>query len=89
MIRVFVRHPVADDATWRQHDDDFDAERRGMGVMGDAVCQALDDSNDVTVWHDRASSDEAKAFASSPRVREVMAGAGVTATPAIWFTTEV
>jgi hypothetical protein len=37
MVRLFVRHPVADYAAWRRVYDDFDEERRGMGVTGHAV----------------------------------------------------
>jgi hypothetical protein len=70
MVRLFVRHPVSDYAAWRDVYDAFDAERRGMGVVGDAVYQSADDPNDVTAWHDFATVEEAKAYASSPRLRE-------------------
>ncbi|MHC5011607.1 MAG: cyclase [Planctomycetota bacterium] len=87
MIRMFVRHPVADFAKWKEAYDAFDQERRDMGVTGDAVFQAADDPNDVTAWHDFESLEAAQAFASSDRLREAMSGAGVTGAPAIWFTT--
>lgn len=85
MVRMFVRHPVTDFATWKKAYDDFDSERKGMGVRGDAVFQAVDDPNDVTAWHDFDSIEAAEAFAESPRLREVMEGAGVAGPPAIWF----
>ena len=88
MVRLFVRHPVSDYATWREHYDAFDDERRGMGVTGDAVFRSVDDPNDVTVWHDFATPDEAKSFASSPRLKEVMSAAGVAGEPMLWFVTE-
>jgi len=86
MVRMFVRHAVADFATWKQAYDDFDMERRTMGVVGDAVFQATDDSNDVTVWHDFETLDAGLAFVESERLREVMAEARVVSEPAIWFT---
>ncbi len=86
MVRMFVRHPVVDFDAWKAAYDDFDAERRGMGVVGDAVFTAVDDDNDVTVWHDFDSLDVARDFAESDRLREVMAGAGVAGDPTIWFT---
>ncbi len=86
MIRMFVRHPVEDFATWKQAYDDFDAERSGMGVVGDAVFTAADDPNDVTVWHDFETLESARDFAGSERLREVMSGAGVAGAPQIWFT---
>jgi hypothetical protein len=84
---MFVRHRVADYTAWREVYDRFDEERPGFGVTGHAVFQALDDPNDVTVWHDFASRDTADAFVSSRRLRDVMEEAGVQAQPDIWFTT--
>jgi hypothetical protein len=87
MVRMFVRHPVTDFAHWKQAYDDFDEERRGMGVAGDAVFQSADDPNDVTAWHDFQTLESARAFLESARLREVMAAAGVAGEPTIWFTT--
>ena len=89
MTRMFVRHPVSDFATWKQAYDDFEDERSGMGVTGDAVFQSASDPNDVTVWHDFATLDAARSFVESDRLREVMASAGVTGEPQIWYTTPV
>jgi len=72
-VRLFVRHPVTDYATWRKAYDAFDSERVPMGVIGDAVYRSVDDPNDVTVYHDFATVEKAKAFAASPRLRDVMA----------------
>jgi hypothetical protein len=83
---MFVRHQVADFTAWREAYDKFDEERSGLGVTGHAVFQALDDPNDVTVWHDFAGRDAAESFASSPRLRDAMQGAGVRGQPDIWFT---
>jgi hypothetical protein len=83
---MFVRHSVTDFTIWKAAYDAFDEERRGMGVKGDAVFQAVDNANDVTAWHDFESHEAARAFAGSPRLREVMQGAGVAGAPSIWFT---
>jgi hypothetical protein len=84
---IFIRHKVADYGAWRQQYDRFDAERRGMGVTGHGVYQLDGNPNDLTVYHDFASLAEAKAFAGSARLREVMQAAGVQGTPDVWFTT--
>ena len=89
MIRMFVRHSVTDFVAWKQAYDDFDDERIGMGVAGDAVFQSASDPNNVTVWHDFATLDTARSFVESDRLREVMASAGVAGEPQIWFTTPV
>lgn len=89
MIRLFVRHPVADFSQWKKAYDDFNTERGGMGVKDHAVFQAVDDANDVTVWHDFADMESARSFLGSDRVREVMTEAGVAGEPTVWFTEKV
>lgn len=86
MIRLFVRHPVSDFSHWKQAYEDFNTERAGMGVKAHAVYQAVDDANDVTVWHDFENMESAQAFMGSPRLKEVMTAAGVAGEPMIWFT---
>ena len=88
MVRMFVRHNVADYDAWRKVYDEFDEERRPMGVTGDAVFQSVDDPNDVTVWHDFAGVDEARAFVSSDALRNAMQRAGVQGEPQIWYVNE-
>ena len=85
MVRMFARHSVTDFATWKQSYDDFDAERKGMGVVGDAVYQAADDPNNVTVWHDFETLEAAQSFMDSARLREVMEQAGVAGEPTVWI----
>jgi len=57
-----------------------------MGVTGHAVYQLAGDPNDLTVTHDFATMESARAFAASGRLREVMQMSGVASTPDIWFT---
>jgi hypothetical protein len=85
---MYVRHSVENYETWRKAYDDFDAERRGMGVTGDDVFQALDDQNDITLYHDFTTPEQAESFVTSARLKEVMTGAGVTGKPDIWFVKE-
>jgi hypothetical protein len=86
MATLFVRHSVADYGKWRQAYDAFDAERKGMGVTSDGVYQLDGNPNDVTIYHEFASMDAAKAFAGNPRLREILGQAGVQGAPDIWFT---
>ena len=50
MVRLFVRHPVRDYAAWRKAYDDFDEERRSMGVIGHAVFQTVGDPKSGGAW---------------------------------------
>jgi hypothetical protein len=82
---MFVHHRVEDYPRWREGYDAFDEERRGIGVTDDGVFRGVEDPNDVTVFHDFATDDEARAFAESARLREVMGEAGVLGAPEVWF----
>ena len=57
MATMFVRHTVADYATWRQTYDSLAPMQRELGVIGQSVYQAIDDPNDVTVTHEFASPE--------------------------------
>jgi len=85
MIRMIVRHAVTDYDTWRKAYDDFDEERNGMGVRGHGVYREVDNPRNITAYHDFDSIEAARSFAESPRLREVMEGAGVSSAPDIWF----
>lgn len=85
MATLIVRHKVKAFDQWKAAYDAFDAERQQMGVTGHGVYQAEDNPNEVTVYHHFESMDAAKAFASSARLKEVMASAGVDGAPDIWF----
>ena len=85
MATMFVRHTVADYAAWRKVYDEFDAQRRSMGVTSDGVYQLDGNPNDITAYHVFAAMDAAKAFAGSTELREAMGRAGVVGTPDLWF----
>lgn len=85
MVRVYIRHDVADYGTWKAQYDAFDQERSGMGVTAHAVYQNVEDPNDVTAWHDFDSREAAESFVNADRLREVMHEAGVEGAPTIWF----
>jgi len=89
MATLFVRHSVSDFGQWKKAYDDFDAERRTMGVTDDGVFQADGNPNDVTAYHEFDTMQAAKAFAESARLKEVMQNAGVVGAPDIWFATKV
>ena len=87
-VRVFVRHEVNDYGAWRKEYDAFQPEGKTMGAISGAVYQSVDNPNDVTVTQDFKTAQEAKAFASSPKLKAAMEKAGVKGPPQIWFTTE-
>lgn len=86
MATIFVRHNVQHFGNWKKAYDDFDTERKTMGVTGHGVYQSENDPNNVTLYHHFESMDKAKAFVNGPRLKQVMEQAGVVGKPEIWFT---
>jgi hypothetical protein len=87
MTTLFVRHQVADYSKWRQVFDGFGPTQKTFGVQDQAVYQAIDNPNDVTVRHEFATLAAAQAFGSSPELRSAMHDAGVQGAPTVWFAT--
>lgn len=59
-----------------------------MGARGHAVYRAVDDPNDITVWHDFDDRAAAESFTGSDELKAAMAEAGVVSAPDIWITSE-
>jgi hypothetical protein len=87
MATMFVRHSVADYGAWRRIFDNFAPTHAALGVTDKAVYQDADDANDITVTHEFATLEAARAFAASPELKAAMHDAGVTSAPSIWFAT--
>jgi len=82
---IIVMHEVEDFAAWRKVYENFDAERKKLGITGHAVNQAVDNPNMVVVYHQADTLDVLKKFVESPRLKEVMKEAGVKSKPEISF----
>ncbi len=89
MVTVFVRHNVADYSVWRKGYDDAEAMQKDGGVLAEAVYQSVDDPNDITVSHDFATLDAARAFLSRADLKEAMETIGVVGAPTVWFVNKV
>lgn len=85
MATLFVRHTVADFAAWKKVYDGLDPVRKAMGVTAQGAYQQDGNANDITVFHDFATMDSAKAFAASHELKSAMQEAGVQGPPTIWF----
>lgn len=87
MTTLFVRHQVDDYAQWRQVYDGFAPTQKALGVQDQAVYQAIDNPNDITVRHEFATLEAAQAFGGSSELSSAMHDAGVQGAPTVWFTT--
>lgn len=86
MVRMFIRHRVGNYGSWRRGYDAFESQRPSFGVTGKAVYQDAGDPEMVTVTHDFATLDAARALAASDALKQAMAAAGVVGAPDVWFT---
>jgi hypothetical protein len=89
MTTMFIRHSVANYQAWRKVYDGFAAVQKARGVTAQAVYQAANNPNDITVTHDFATVEAAHAFVDSKELKSAMHDAGVVGTPTIWFTNKV
>ena len=89
MVTMFVKHTVSDYKDWRKVYDGFASVQKAKGVQAQAVYQAADNPNDITVTHDFANLETAQAFAKSDELKTAMRGAGVVGAPTIRFTHKV
>ena len=54
MATMFVRHTISDYKAWRKAYDDFAPLQKAKGVTAQAVYQAANNPNDITVTHELA-----------------------------------
>ncbi|MDL2401546.1 antibiotic biosynthesis monooxygenase [Rhizobium mayense] len=86
MTTLFVRHDVSDYAAWRKVYDEFRPVQKANGVTAEAVYQATDNPNDVTVIHEFATIEAAQAFGKLEELKAAMRRGGVLGAPTVWFT---
>jgi hypothetical protein len=89
MVRLFVRHMVEDFEKWHRGYAEGADSRKEAGVEADGVHQAVDDPNDVTIFHDFPDYATAYAFATSDDLKQKMDDIGVKGEPTIWMTEQV
>jgi hypothetical protein len=85
LVRMFMHEEVADYAVWRKVYDDNLPDRQKLGVTFQAVFRSFDNPNEVTVFQDFRSFEEAKAYAASPEFKGLLTRGGVKGAPQIWY----
>lgn len=85
MIKMYIRHTVADFAKWKVVYDEHDATRKQFGCIKAEVFRNEKDPNDVLTVHHYENLEKAAKFVQSPNLKEAMALAGVTGTPEFSF----
>ena len=89
MAFLIVHHKLEDYDKWKGVFDGHAPTRREFGSKGAQVLRSADDPNEVFVITEWDNTDDARRFAESPGLREVMQRAGVTGRPDLHFVEEV
>jgi hypothetical protein len=87
MPHLLVRHKVADFAKWKPVFDAHQSTRSQAGIQEKLVLRGLDDPGIVVLLFTVADVAKAKAFVSSPDLRETMTKSGVLGQPEVLFLT--
>lgn len=82
---MIVRHKVSDYSTWKTGYDSHDSNRLASGLHSYVIARGTEDSNLVLVALKMDDVEKARAFASSPDLKNRMKEIGVTGTPVIDF----
>jgi quinol monooxygenase YgiN len=85
MIKVYVRHKVADFAKWKPAFDQHDATRKQFGCKNAEVFTNSQNPNEVLAVLEWDSKEQAKKFDESANLKEVMQHAGVISAPEFTF----
>jgi quinol monooxygenase YgiN len=80
-----ISHTVKDYATWKKAFDADEANRKAGGLEFVALGRSTENPNNVTVVLHATDLAKAKAFAASPKLKEVMEKNGVISKPAISY----
>lgn len=86
MATLFLRHRVRDYHEWRSVYDRYGAFQKEHGITSATVYRGEDEPNDVTVMHEFATLEAARAFAGNSDLKSAMATAGVVGEPLFWIT---
>ncbi len=86
MGMMIIRHKVRDYGSWRPIFDGHAKMQEAAGLTNPRVFHSADSNkSEIVVVFDTKDTQKAKAFASSPDLKEAMSRAGVVDTPTIYF----
>jgi heme-degrading monooxygenase HmoA len=85
MPYLLVRHTVEDYAKWKPFFDGHQSARKKSGSKGGQLYRNSQNPNEIIILIDWDTLDNARKFAESAALREVMAKAGVIGKPDVYF----
>lgn len=89
MPYMLVRHNVVDYENWKPIFEEHGSTRRESGSKGGLLFRNADDPNEVVILLEWDDLENARQFAQSEDLREIMQRYGVIGQPDIYFLEEV
>ena len=89
MVKIFVRHKLADWDTWKKVFDEFHEVRTAAGETGVKLFRNAHDEHEMLGLFTWDTTERAQAFFESTELKEAMERAGATGEPDIVFLSEV
>ncbi len=88
MAHLFIRHKVSDYGKWRSAFDEAIKMRKDAGELSSRVFRMADDPNNLLLFQEWNSVDNAAKFVQSTELKEAMQQAGVLEPPDVYFLNE-
>ena len=88
MPYMMGRATVENYAAFRKVFNGAEEMRQAAGAVNSTVYQSVDDPNEVIINIEFPTADAAKAFSTSPKLRETMQNAGLKGPPRILIVNE-
>ncbi len=85
MIKMYVRHKVADFNKWKIVFEEIEPFRKQLGSSGSHVFRNNVNQNEVLVITDWDNKEQGIKFGQSPELKNAMERAGVISAPEISF----
>ncbi len=85
---LIVHHTVRDYDAWKPVFDGHESVRTKYGCRGHVIYRNADDPNELRVFSDWPSREQAEQFARDPSLAEAMQRGGVIGEPRITFVEE-
>src|SRR3954452_4944327 len=85
MSMMIIRHDGRDYGKWRAAFDSHSAMQKANGLSNPRVLRSADDKNEIVIIFDTKDTKNAKEFATSSDLKDVMKKAGVIDVPTMYF----
>jgi len=85
MPYITIRHKIKDYDAWKPKFDAHGPTRAAAGCKGGHLLRGIDDPNEVVIFFEWDTLENARKFTASPELKAAMKEAGVIDKPDVYF----